>query len=153
MLLAPIGSRWEAMAQQGETWASHGPLPQHAGFQFRASNEVSAKTKKQTVYTRPGTGAAEPGATKNFPQAKDMADLPWKAMSFTVGGERYTTVYIDSEKNPKPAMFSERDYGRFGSYFVADVPQDKPLNIHYKLYITPGDLSPDQIEKIVSNLK
>lgn len=127
--------------------------PQHAGFQFRASNEVSASTKKQTVYTRPGTGAASPGATKNFPQAKDMVDLPWKAMSFTVGGKRYTTIYIDSEKNPKPGMYSERDYGRFGSYFVAELTPAKPLDIHYKLYITPGDLTPDQIQKIVAGLK
>ncbi len=113
--------------------------PQHAGFQFRASNEVNDKTAKETIYLRPD-GEGKPGETRNWPGNKDQIDLPWKAMSFVVGGERYSTLYLDHPDNPKPAMFSERDYGRFGSYFVAEVTPEKPLTVHYRLVIQPGEL-------------
>ena len=39
--------------------------PQHAGFQFRASNDVADKTAKQTYYLRPD-GKDKPGATRNW---------------------------------------------------------------------------------------
>ena len=39
--------------------------PQHAGFQFRASQEVAAKTNKQTYYLRPD-GRGQPGETRNW---------------------------------------------------------------------------------------
>ncbi len=121
--------------------------PQHAGFQFRASNEVNEKTSKQTIYIRPGTGKAEPGATINW-KGKDedasVTNLPWKGMSVVVGGERYTVVYLDSPENPKPARYSERPYGRFGSYFVAEVTPEKPLTVNYGIVIAPGELTPEQ---------
>ncbi|MEO0446883.1 MAG: DUF6807 family protein, partial [Verrucomicrobiota bacterium] len=41
--------------------------PQHAGFQFRASNEVFESTKNRTYYTRPTSGKDEPGKTINAP--------------------------------------------------------------------------------------
>lgn len=117
--------------------------PQHAGFQFRASNEVSEKTKSQTYYIRPGSGKAAPGQTINW-SAKDdteaTRDLPWKAMSFVVGGERYSTVYLDHPKNPKPARYSERDYARFGSYFVAEATPGNPVEVNYRLVIQKGEL-------------
>jgi len=117
--------------------------PQHAGFQFRASNEVSENTAAQTYYIRPGSGKAKPGQTINWSDKTDTEatrDLSWKAMSFVVGGERYTTVYLDSPENPKPARFSERDYGRFGSYFVADATADKPVEVNYRLVIQKGEI-------------
>ena len=117
--------------------------PQHAGFQFRASNEVNDKTKKQTYYIRPGSGKDEPGKTINWSSKNDTEatrDLPWKAMSFVVGGERYTTVYLDHPNNPKPARYSERDYGRFGSYFVADATSEKPVEVNYRLVIQKGEI-------------
>ncbi|MFT5469619.1 MAG: hypothetical protein ACI8UO_004741 [Verrucomicrobiales bacterium] len=127
--------------------------PQHAGFQFRASNEVSAKTKGQTIYTRPGTGAAKPGATINWGKDKgdddsSVTNLPWKGMSVVVGGDRYTIVYLDSPDNPKPARYSERDYGRFGSYFVSEVSPDKPLTVNYGLFITAGELTPEKCQQL-----
>ncbi|MCB1092682.1 MAG: PmoA family protein, partial [Verrucomicrobiae bacterium] len=97
--------------------------PQHAGFHFRASGEVADVTSKETYYIRPGTGKDAPGKTINW-DAKNDSDatknLAWKAMSFVAGGDRYTVVYLDRPTNPKPARFSERDYGRFGSYFVSE---------------------------------
>lgn len=125
--------------------------PQHAGFQFRASNEVSEKTAKQTYYIRPGTGKAQEGATINWSAKLDnetTTNLPWKAMSFVTGGKRYTVAYIDSEKNPKPARFSERDYGRFGSYFFKEITPSEPLQVQYKLVIRQGEMTPAEVEAI-----
>ena len=118
--------------------------PQHAGFQFRASNEVAEKTKGQTYYIRPGTGKDAPGKTKNWGGDKDMTNLLWKAQSLVVGGNRYTTLYLDSTGNPKPSFYSERDYGRFGSYFATDVTKDKPLQVKYRLNIKAGERTPEQ---------
>jgi hypothetical protein len=125
--------------------------PQHAGFQFRASNEVSEKTNKQTYYIRPGSGKADPGTTINWSAKTDTEatrDLPWKAMSFVVGGERYTTVYLDHPTNPKPARYSERDYGRFGSYFVASATADKPVEVNYRLVIQKGEIEAADAEAL-----
>lgn len=125
--------------------------PQHAGFQFRASNEVNAKTKAETYYIRPQTGKGEPGQTINWSAKSDTdatRNLAWKAMSFVVGGERYTTVYLDSPKNPKPARYSERDYGRFGSYFVAAATPEKPLEVNYRLVIQKGEIEAADAEAL-----
>src|SRR5260370_17366727 len=88
--------------------------PQHAGFQFRAANEVAGKeSAKQTYYLRPdGKGAF--GATRNWePKTKEgPVNLPWDAMSFVLGGKRYTVAYLNSPQNPKESRFIERDYRR-----------------------------------------
>ena len=118
--------------------------PQHAGFQYRASNEVNTKTKKQTYYIRPADGKDAPGKTKNWPGNKDMTNLEWKAQSTVIGGNRYSVTYLDSHDNPKPSFFSERDYGRFGSYFKTKITKDKPLNIRYRLVIENAEIEPAQ---------
>lgn len=124
--------------------------PQHAGFQFRASNEVAESTAKQTYYLRPGTGKGQPGQTINWSDKNDTEatrDLPWKAMSFVVNGdERYTVVYLDHPGNPKPARFSERDYGRFGSYFVKEITPESPLHVRYRLVVGAGEQTMEACE-------
>jgi hypothetical protein len=117
--------------------------PQHAGFQFRASQEVPDKTAKQTYYLRPD-GKDKPGSFRNWPQNKSHENLPWNALSFVLSGQRYTAVYLDHPKNPKPARYSERDYGRFGSYFAADVLPDKPLTVNYRLWLQEGEMTIEQ---------
>lgn len=121
--------------------------PQHAGFQFRAHNEVAAKTAKQTYYIRvDGTG--KPGETKNWPGDKDQVNFPWKGMSYVLGDQRYTAAYIDKPTNPKEARFSERDYARFGSYFATEVKPDAPLAVNYRLWFQDGEMTGEQIEAI-----
>jgi hypothetical protein len=115
--------------------------PQHAGFHFRADNEVNDKTAKQTVYVRPD-GPGKPGETRNWPGQKTHVDLPWNAMSFVLGDKRYTAVYLDRPDNPKEARFSERDYGRFGSYFATTVEADRPLTVRYRVWIQEGQADP-----------
>jgi hypothetical protein len=128
--------------------------PQHAGFQFRASQEVPDKTAKQTYYLRPD-GKGKDGETRNWDHAKPDApankqseNLPWNAASLVLGGERYTVVYLDHPANPKPARYSERDYARFGSYFVADATKEKPLKVKYRIWVQPGEMTVEQCEAL-----
>jgi hypothetical protein len=126
-----------------------GPLmlagdPQHAGFQFRAHNEVAADTKGETYYVRVD-GVGKPGETRNWPQNSAEADLPWKGLSFVRGGQRYTVAYLDLPTNPKEARFSERDYARFGSYFEYELDEDRPLEVRYRLRVKLGEMTPEEI--------
>ncbi|MGE0605811.1 MAG: DUF6807 family protein [Pirellulales bacterium] len=117
--------------------------PQHAGFQFRASAEVAESTKEQTYYLRPD-GRGQPGQFRNWPEHKEHVNLPWNGMSFVVGGQRYTALYLDRPENPKESRFSERDYGRFGSYFAYDLTEDKPLDLNYQVWVQPGELTVEE---------
>lgn len=123
--------------------------PQHAGVQFRADNEVAAKTSKETIYIRPD-GVGQPGVEWNWPQQKNQVNLPWKAMSFVLGGQRYTVANLDRPENPKEARFSERTYGRFGSYFVYDLTPDKPLEVRYRFWLQEGQMKPDEVARMAA---
>jgi hypothetical protein len=132
--------------------AAAGPVklagdPQHAGFQFRAAQEVAEKTKSQTYYVRPD-GVGKPGQTRNWPGDKDQVNLPWKAMSFVVGGQRYTVAYLDHPANPKESRWSERDYGRFGCYFEYELTSEKPLEVRYRLWIQPGEMTIAEVARL-----
>ena len=118
--------------------------PQHAGFHFRAHKEVSEKTKGQTIFVRPD-GAGEPGKTRNWPGDKAHVNLPWNAMSFVLGEQRYTAAYLDKPTNPKEARLSEREYGRIGSYFEYEVTEKKPLVVNYRLWVQSGQMKPAEV--------
>jgi hypothetical protein len=118
--------------------------PQHAGFQFRASQEVAEKTGSKTYYIRPD-GVGKPGETKQG------GDYPWKGMSFVLGTQRYTAAYLDKPSNPKPAQYSEREYGRFGSYFVAEVTPERPLEVNYRIWLQKGEMKGDEIAAASTN--
>ncbi len=153
-----LGEKDELMVDFTSKLSTTGPFvhldgdPQHAGFQFRASNEVAESTSGKTYYIRPETGKAEPGKTINLSKDKGSRDdprlknLPWKAMSFVLGESRYTTLYLDHPDNPKPAIYSERDYGRFGSYFVAKVTPEMPVEVNYRLVIRSGELTAEDCQ-------
>jgi hypothetical protein len=122
--------------------------PQHAGFHFRADNAVADKTPKQTIYIRPD-GTDRPGVTRNWDGNKNKThvNLPWLGMSFVLGDQRYTAAYLDRPTNPKEARFSEREYGRFGSYFVTEVTPKKPLLVNYRVWIQEGQMTGDEIAR------
>ncbi|MCG8587273.1 MAG: PmoA family protein [Pirellulales bacterium] len=118
--------------------------PQHAGFQFRASQEVAAKTSKQPYYVRPD-GVGEKGKTRNWPGNKTQKNLPWAAISFVLGDQRFTCARLAHPANPKPTMHSERDYGRFGSYFVDEIKEkDDTIDIGYRFWIQRGEMTVDE---------
>ena len=116
--------------------------PQHAGFHFRAHNEVNDKTSNATYYLRPVSGIGQPGVAINWSDKADndqTRDLPWKAMCITLRETQVTISYLDHPKNPKPARASERQYGRFGTYFATTVKKEKPLTVRYRLVVHPGE--------------
>jgi Methane oxygenase PmoA len=131
--------------------------PQHSGFHFRATNEVHTDTETQTYFLRPdGKGSLcakngkGPDETRNWdPKAKNpdkrTVNMPWDAMSVVIGGKRYTVAYLDNEKNPKESRGSEREYGRIGNYFVADVTKDKPLDVNYRLWVQSGEMTVPEV--------
>jgi hypothetical protein len=135
--------------------------PQHAGFQFRAANDVAVdveeykekakKAKKEkkefepapTYYLHPN-GKGGLGTERNWPADKSMVDLPWYAMSFVLTKQRYTTCYLNHPSNPKETRFSERDYGRFGGYFQRDITAEQPLVVSYRLWLQTGEMTQEQ---------
>lgn len=126
--------------------------PQHAGFHFRADNEVADKTKGKTYYLRPD-GKDQPGKTRNWSGKNSMhVNLDWNCMSFVLGEDRYSAVYMDRPQNPKEARYSERDYGRFGSYFEYEVTEDKPLQLNYRVWLQAGELDGDKANQLDNDL-
>lgn len=121
--------------------------PQHAGFQFRATQDVPDKTAKQTYYVRPD-GKGEPGKFRNYPGNKEHVNLAFNAMSIVVDDQRYTIAYLDQPTNPKEARFSERDYGRFGSYFETEVTEEQPLRVNYRIWVQEGEMTPEQVARL-----
>ena len=131
--------------------------PQHAGFHFRAAQEVAKNGKDNTYYLRPD-GKGEIGETRNWdpnPKAKIMKDprtvnLPWNACSFMISGKRYTVLRINHPDNPKPARGSERDYGRFGDYFEYDLTPKQPLKLKYRVWIQEGEMTVEQCSALAA---
>ena len=126
--------------------------PQHAGFHFRAHNDVAVQDDAkmtETYFLRPD-GKGKIGETRNWdPKTKKgPVNLPWNAMSFTLGEKRYTVVYLDHPDNPKEARGSERTYGRIGSYFEYDLTEDKPLMVNYRIWLQEGEMTVDQCEAL-----
>jgi Methane oxygenase PmoA len=123
--------------------------PQHAGFQFRASDEMSKTGKKFTYYLRPD-GKGEMGETRNWEPktGKGPVDLPWDVMSFELGGKRYSVEYVSGPKNTHPERYSERDYGRFGCYFAYDLTEDRPLLANYRVWLQDGEMTAEQAETL-----
>lgn len=128
--------------------------PQHAGFHFRANQEVARQNAKQTFYLRPDGQGAE-GETRNWedksPDSRTV-NLPWNAMSFVVQGKRYTVLRIPYSSNPGETRGSERDYGRFGDYFEYDLTPDKPLELRYRLWVQEGTMTPEQCARLAASI-
>jgi hypothetical protein len=88
------------------------------------------------------SGIGQPGVAINWSDKADndqTRDLPWKAMCITLRETQVTISYLDHPKNPKPARASERQYGRFGTYFATTVKKEKPLTVRYRLVVHPGE--------------
>jgi len=110
----------------------------HAGFQFRADQEVAEGTEKLTYYLRPD-GKGELGQARN-----SAFDLPWDAISFVLGEHRYTALYVDRPENPKPTEYNERTYGRFGSFFPYQLDDDKDLTVKYRVWGQDDEMTAEE---------
>lgn len=112
---------------------------QHAGFQFRADQPVAesngARFLRPTLF--PQTPSAIQVGDKGNPPPH--INLDWFAETYQLGGRRYTIEYFDNPNLPKPALFSERPYGRFGTFFKTDLSETEPLELRYRLIVSEGD--------------
>lgn len=112
---------------------------QHAGFQIRAAQPVAQAANAR--YVRPAAFPQQPDAY----QVDDRKDplkhinLGWLAMTYELGGRRYTFEYLEAPNNPKPSHYSERPYGRFGAYFKTQLTEEKPLHLRYRVILTAGE--------------
>ncbi len=123
--------------------------PQHAGFQFRAHNDVAAKTAKQTYYLRPdGKGALDETRNWDPKTKKGPVDLPWNVLSFVLDDQRYSVEYIDHPNNPGEKRYSERNYGRFGCYFEYDLTEEKPLVLNHRIWFQKGEMTKEQAARL-----
>lgn len=127
---------------------------QHAGIQFRASNEVNS-TKEQTYYIRPD-GIGKPGQERNPANNPDKErnpgtfDLDYHALSFVLGDDRYSVGYFVHGDNPLPSWHSERSYGRFGSYFITEFTKEKPLTVNFRFVIRKGEFTQEQLAEMAA---
>jgi hypothetical protein len=144
--------------------------PQHAGFHFRAAQDVAQKietekdaAKKEnrkpmpaaTYYLRPD-GKGKEGETRNWDaKGKDpkTVNLPWDACSFVTSGKRYTALRINHPDNPKEARGSERDYGRFGDYFEYDLTPKTPLKLKYRVWVQEGEMTVEQCAALAAGFQ
>lgn len=111
---------------------------QHAGFQYRAAQHVADTNNAR--YIRP-TGHPQDPAAYQVSDSSDPdkhVDLGWLAMTYELDGQNYTVEYLEQPNVPNPSRYSERPYGRFGAFFVAELDQDQPLRMQYRLNITRG---------------
>jgi hypothetical protein len=129
--------------------------PQHAGFHFRANQEVAKNGKDSTYYLRPD-GKGKAGETRNWEASSKAAilkdprtvNLPWNACCFVTGGKRYTVLRINHPDNPRESRGSERDYGRFGDYFEYDLTADKPLKLKYRIWVQAGEMTVEECKAL-----
>jgi hypothetical protein len=106
---------------------------EHAGLQFRPVEEVD---RTKTNYLFPGENA----------DVKKDRDYPWFGDSFTIGGQRYSVVYLNHPANPKDAEVSAyRDYGRFGAYFKATIGHGNTQEIRARFLVVAGEMPPVEL--------
>jgi len=112
---------------------------QHAGFQFRAAQSVA--DSKSATFMRPQGFPQDPKAFEvdDRKNPNSLINLGWFAMTFPINGKQYTVTYFDDPAAPKPSYYSERPYGRFGTYFKTTLQPDVALKMNYRLLVSPGD--------------
>lgn len=112
---------------------------QHAGFQFRADQPVAEA--KSGRYVRP-EGFPDKAEAVEVGDAGDPpphSNIPWVALTYELDGKRYNVEYFEDPSLPKPSLFSERPYGRFGAFWKTKLEPEKPLTMRYRVNVTPGE--------------
>ena len=102
---------------------------QHAGFHFRAAEEVN-KTQKETRYTRP-EGAVDK-------KSDVWENCQWVVCNFLIGEKRYAVAHFNDPKNATPLQYSTLAYGRLGAFSKTEVVPEKPLTLRYRIIVTDG---------------
>lgn len=103
--------------------------PQHAGFQFRADSTITTPFEYLGPADKTGTGDVWTMKNANS----------WALQKFALQGHGYAVMQMDHPKNPRPVVVSHRDYGRFGHYFTAVIPPDRPLTFWFRTLVLDTD--------------
>jgi hypothetical protein len=111
--------------------APNGPVTlsgdvQHAGFHFRAAEEVNNR-QKETAYILPA------GAKKMGGDVYEQCN--WVVCQFSIGEKRYAVAHFNAPDNATPVQYSTRAYGRLGAFSKASIMPDKPLALRYKVVV------------------
>lgn len=111
--------------------------PEHAGIQFRPSQQVAEN--KSATYVMPEEGL----------DPREDLDLPWVAGTFRVDDQAWTVQHMNHPSNPSGARWSAyRDYGRFGPFTVVEIPDGETQTFRYRFRITRGETPPrEQLAK------
>lgn len=119
---------------------------QHAGFQYRAAQAIAESNGG--TYLRPSTFPQEETPIQVGDKGNPPAhiNLGWFALSYELDDERYTIEYFDNPSLPKPALFSERPYGRFGTFFKTTLKAGTPLELKYRVIVGLGKPSVDDVQ-------
>ncbi len=105
--------------------------PEHAGVQFRPSQDVAENKSATYVFHADGL------------DPKRDRDLPWVAASFQVGDRWWTVQHMSHPDNPTGARWSAyRDYGRFGPFTVVKIAAQESVTLRYRFRITDGKALP-----------
>jgi len=109
--------------------------PEHAGCQFRPSNEVAKNKSARYLF---------PDETITSANVKRHRDLPWAALTFTLGARTYSVLHMNDPGNPKGTVYSAyRDYGRFGAFPTFEVRKGASRRLRYG-FIIWKDRLPDR---------
>jgi hypothetical protein len=116
--------------------------PQHAGFQYRAVESKTGQGNK-TAYVR---------STESTGGKNDVWEgAEWITGIFQHGENNYAVTHMDHPKNPRPTVYSTRNYGRFGAYFEKDLKKGEKVELRYRIFIVDtkkhSDVSVTRYEK------
>ena len=109
--------------------------PQHAGFQFRAANEVNDH-QELTVYQRPGSAT---GGKNDV-----WRDLSWCRLITPIRDRRYAILHLSHPDNGDGWVYSTRAYGRFGAFKPEQLVPGEPLTLRFRVIVE--DLGPRDAE-------
>jgi hypothetical protein len=110
---------------------------QHAGFQFRAADEVAAAPDATVTVLAPGAAAVQdvPAGVRGAV----IGDARWLAQRYTIAGRRCTVLLCDHPDNPRPTVYGVRPYGRFGAFPRVRLLPDRPAHLRYRLVVLAVD--------------
>lgn len=114
---------------------------QHAGFHFRAVQEVADHEQD-----RPATFLFPPGFQGGMKEAEQIGSCPsWAAMLFEARHEKFGVMLMNHPKNGGTPVLSTRAYGRFGFFSPYDLTAEKSLILHYRLLVFDATVPPPTV--------
>lgn len=117
--------------------------PEHAGCQFRASNDTAVLANEVKKGKAPQFQATKYVFHKEGIDPKKDKDLPWVTMGFSIGEDRYFVQHMNHPDNPAGNVYSAyREYGRFGSFFTHTIKKGESLRLRYRFVFGIGALPP-----------